>query len=272
MKTLSDKVGRRSAPKRKKPVDGYKRWRVRDLSMLELNEELWMVVACDSDGGIGPKKLDSVFSPAYDVGRLGTRVPLMEVLASGAFPVSVVDALAVEMEPTGKEIIHGGKDEVAESGLDADLAVTGSTEDNVATVSTGIGVVVIGLVNKSEFKPGTSLDGDAVVSVGIPKSAPEFKVTYNDPDIATPAIVRKLVSLPYVHDILPVGSKGIRYELNEMARTAGLATRYVDPLRVDVDRSGGPSTCCLVSLPADKVTALKKEITQPVSIIGELYK
>jgi selenophosphate synthetase-related protein len=245
---------------------------VRDLTLTQLSEDLWMVVACDSDGGIGPKKFDSVYSPAYDLGRLGTRVPLMEILACGAVPIAVVDALAVEMDPTGKEIIRGVKDEVSEAGLDFDVMITGSTEDNVVTVSTGMGVVVIGLVSRFDFRPGRSTDGDVIVSVGLPKSAPEYKITYDDPEIATPETISALTKLEYVHEILPVGSKGIRYEFGELARVAGLAPETHGTAGVDVDKSAGPSTCCLVSLSRGGGEDLIRRIPKPVSIIGGLRK
>ncbi|MDQ7818049.1 MAG: AIR synthase related protein [Melioribacteraceae bacterium] len=243
---------------------------VRDLLVTELTNDLWMVVSSDSDGGIGSKKFDTIFSPSYDLGRLGTRVPLMEMLASGALPIMVVDVLSVEMEPTGKEIIRGVRDEVEEAGLNGDNVVTGSTEDNVETVQTGMGVVIIGIVDKSDFRPGRSINNDIVVSVGKLKSAPEYKVVFDDLEIANTKTVRQLIKLPFIHDILPVGSKGIKHEFYELAKSAGLLPRYHNIIEIDITKSGGPSTCCLVSLPENELENLKNIIAKPISLIGDL--
>jgi hypothetical protein len=250
----------------------FKMRQVRDLLITELTDDIWLVTASDSAGGIGPKINDSFFSTGYELGRMVIRVPIMEVLASGAIPITVIDALAVEMDPTGKEIIHGVREESAEAGINADLAVTGSTEDNVKTVQTGVGAVVIGFVHKNDFKPGSSSEGDIVVCVGFPKSAPEYKVLHSDPDIATPQVVRELRKLDFVHDILPVGSKGVKHEFHELAESAQMEGCYFENLLIDINKSGGPSTCCLVSLPKDKFNILTKQINRPVYLIGELRK
>jgi hypothetical protein len=248
----------------------FKTLHVRDLLVTELTENFWMVTTCDSDGGIGPKKHDTIFSPAYDLGRLATRVPLMEMFASGALPVIVVDTLCVEMDPVGKEIIRGVKDEVFEAGLNGNLVVTGSTEDNVATTQTGVGVVVVGFIEKKDFKPGKSLKNDLVVCIGLPKSAPEYKLNYADKEIANTKLIRQLSLLEFVHDILPVGSKGISHEFKELAKSANLSPIYRDDITIDIRKSGGPSTCCLVSLQKSNLELLKYKIDNKITIIGEL--
>ena len=88
-------------------VTSYSVRKVRDLLLLELTPEMEMVIACDSDGGIGPKEKDLVQVPGEVLGHFAARVPLMEILASGAVPALVVNTLAVEMEPTGSTIISG---------------------------------------------------------------------------------------------------------------------------------------------------------------------
>ncbi len=250
----------------------FKTRNVRDLLVTELTENFWMITTCDSDGGIGSKKYDTIFSPAYDLGRLAARVPIMEMLASGALPVVVVDTLCVEMDPTGKEIIKGIRDEVSEAGLNGDLVVTGSTEDNVNTDQTGVGVVVVGFVEKNDFRPGRSLEGDLVVCLGIPKSAPEHKVHYTDDEIANTKLLKQLNSFNFIHDVLPIGSKGISYEFRELAKSANLSPFYYNDITLDITKSGGPSTCCLVSFQIDKLKQLKEKIDKPITVIGELRK
>jgi hypothetical protein len=250
--------------------DAFTIRRVRDLLITELTTDLWMVVASDSAGGIGPKKNDTVYAPGYDLGRLVARVPIMEILSSGAVPILIVDTLAVEMESSGKEIIRGVRDEVSEAGMNSNLVITGSTEDNVITTQTGMGAVIIGIIAKKDFRPGKSLKGDIVVCVGLPKSAPEFEVKYSDPEITDPKTIRQLNQLAFVHDILPVGSKGITYEFNEMAVSSCLNKHLYEEIKININKSGGPSTCCLVSFAPEHLEAFKEKINKPVSVIGEM--
>jgi len=215
---------------------------VRDLTVIDLVGEFLLVFAVDSDGGIGPKPADVVTTTGYACGRFGTRVPLMEILASGAFPIAAFDALSVERVPLGEEIIRGVRDELRSVGFPPEFPVSGSTEDNVPTQQTGMGVVIIGLVEKSEFRPGSSMRGDHMFCVGIPKSGPADEVRLEDPDIASATTIAEVLTLKGVHDILPVGSRGLLFEATELADTAGL--RFVADVQcpLDLHRSGGPTS------------------------------
>jgi AIR synthase related protein, N-terminal domain len=244
----------------------------RDLLVTELTEDFWMIVSCDSDGGIGPKEQDTVHCSGYTLGRFAARVPLMEMVACGAIPVLVVDVLAVEMDPTGKEIIEGVRAEAEQAGMKKDMIVTGSTEDNVKTIQTGLGVVVIGIVKKEDFKPGLSELNDVVLCVGYPKSAPEDKIDFSDKEIANLETVRLVSKIDYIHDILPVGSKGIKYEFGQLAVSAGMQAVTNEKLKVDTLKSAGPTTCLLVTLPSEKVFEFVNEIDRPITKIGHLIK
>ncbi|WP_227764344.1 AIR synthase related protein [Zhaonella formicivorans] len=244
--------------------------KVRDLSLYPLLPGIALVIACDSDGGIGPKEHDLVRISAYELGRFGTRVPLLELLAAGAKPFLVVDTLTVEMEPTGKEIIAGVADEVRAAGLDPAMALTGSTEDNVPTTSTGMGVTAIGVVREADLRAGKSLPRDMVVCVGVRKSGPEDQIISADPEIMDlPAMVR-INSLPCVHDVLPVGSRGIFYEAQQLARSAGLAFCPDPYFPLDGNKSGGPGSCVLVTLSAENYELLHKISAKPCFVVGRL--
>src|SRR5262249_17941012 len=86
--------------------------RGRDLSVLTIVPGVLLVVACDSNGGIGPKPRDTVATSGYELGRLAVRVPLEEILACGATPLLLIDTLNVEREPTGAAILAGVRDEM----------------------------------------------------------------------------------------------------------------------------------------------------------------
>lgn len=244
----------------------------RDLTLVRLAGQFYLVVACDSDGGIGPKPHDTVAASPHLLGRLAARVPLMEMVASGACPLVLVDTLSVEMEPTGKDIIEGVRFEAGLAGIAGEGAVTGSTEDNVPTVATGIGVTVIGLAEERLLRPGTAAPGDVVACVGVPKSAPADRVNLDDPEIADIPQVLALLRLPFVRDILPVGSRGIANEAGQMAASAGLAFDLAGGNGLDVRKSAGPSTCVLVSVPEASFDALRGAVSRPVTLVGRLRR
>lgn len=244
--------------------------RVRDLAVLDLAGSC-LVVACDSVGGIGPKPHDTVAVPADTTAHFATRVPLLEVLCCGASPTLIVNTLCVEADPQGAEMIAAVVALAAEVGLDADR-VTGTTEDNVVTVATGIGVTVLGAVDPAAFRPGTSRPGDVVVCLGMPRSAPHDRIHPEHPDLVRIADLRALLDTEVVHDALPVGSKGLAWEVPQLAGTAGLAVRWRAAHDVPVDRSGGPSTCVLVSCRPDDVDTVRAAFpaTLPVSVVADL--
>lgn len=246
-------------------------WRqVRDLTKIGLGNQHSLIIAVDSDGGIGSMPLDVIPCSNYQLGRFAMRVPLMEMLACGAAPLAAFDMLTLPMDDRGREIIRGVRDELSAAGLGENFPLSGSTEDNVPTQMTGVGTTVIGLVHDPEFRPGSSESNDHVLCIGKPKSGPRDTVHLDDPEIISQPELRKLTSLDGVHDILPVGSHGVMYELQQMADAAGLIYTLEDPLRIDMHKSAGPATCILVSCAESIVTKIQKKIQAPVFVVGKL--
>lgn len=245
--------------------------RVRDLSVMTIAPGVLLVVACDSNGGIGPKAQDTVATSGYELGRLAARVPLEEMLACGATPLLLIDTLNVEREPTGAAILTGVRDEMRDAGMDLANALNGSTEDNVPTVATGVGIVVLGLAAEERFRPGRARAGDTMLCVGVPKSAPRFRVVSDDPDILRPSVVRGLAAVEAVHDILPVGSRGVLAEAHDLAASAGLSFMPDENAPIDLSASGGPGTCCLIAAPPESMSwVFSLPHLPPVAVVGTL--
>ena len=211
-----------------------------------------LVVACDSIGGIGPKPADTVSTSAAIVGHFAARVPLLEVMCAGAEPVVIVNTLCVEQDPTGREMI-GAIREIAEQAGVVPEAVTGSTEENVITQATGIGITVIGRLGPDGLRAGNARPGDVVLCAGFPRSAPHDEVYPGHPDQVAISDVRAVLGSGLVHDALPVGSKGLAWEVPQLAASAGLAVRWRADQPIPIDRSAGPSSCVLLACdPADE--------------------
>lgn len=243
---------------------------VRDLLVLEASGRL--VIACDSVGGIGPKPADTFEIDAATTAHFATRVPLLEVLCAGAQPVVVVNTLSVEREGIGEEMIAAVRELAAEAGVPAG-AVTGSTEDNVATRATGIGVTVIGaLFSDSARVGGGARVGDVVLCAGLPRSAPRFSLYPGHPELVSLTEVRAALATGLVHDALPVGSKGLAWEVPQLAGTAGLGLRWREGSDVDRDLSGGPSSCVLLACAPDDVANLRECFSpgRPLQVVADL--
>lgn len=241
--------------------------RDRDLLYLPTGGADVLVISCDSDGGIGPKPNDCVSVSGYELGRTATRVPLIELMAVGAVPMIVTDTLSVEMDPTGQTIIKGVLDELAEVGLDASC-LTGSTEDNVPTTATGIGVTVIGRGRPDQLRVGRSQAGDHLALVGRPKSAPAHRFSHDDAEIITPAVVNDVLAISHVIEVLPVGSRGPAAEAADLAAGVG-CTPAIGKWPVSPTDSGGPSTAMVVTFRGafDDIVAATD---RPVWILGGL--
>lgn len=237
----------------------------RDLTLLNLPGGDRLIIACDAAGGIGPKALDCVNASGYLLGRLTARVALMEVIAAGGRPIAVVDNCCVEPEPTGTEIVRGVRAEAALAGL-AEDAVTGSFEKNVSVAQTALGVTAIGLAGPAM---PVAAAGDVLVAVGRPKCGSE--IVPDDRESADLPLVVRLAGDVLIHDMIPVGSRGLAAEAAELAATSGLRLtleRAEDGW--DFAKSAGPATCLLVALAPTALPGLILSLDKPWAIVGHL--
>lgn len=244
----------------------------RDVSIFELIDGLFMVVGCDSAGGIGPKPLDKVKVDGRTLGRFTARVALMEVSAAGALPICLVNTPSVEPEPTGVEILEGIRSEVQHAGLDQDLVITGSMEENIRVNQTGLGVTVIGLASRKQLKIGKSKPGDLIIAVGIPCVGMEVLAAEKQNRIADLQDLLKLISLSFVHEVIPVGSKGIRHEASVIAQDSHLRVKLQEKPGVNLEKSAGPGTTVMVTIPKDAFNQLSQLVNKPKHVIGMLHQ
>lgn len=244
--------------------------KARDLSLLNLIGDLVMVISCDSNAAIGEKPNDHLKQSYSEMGRSAIKVPLMEVIAAGAVPVLIINTLCVEMNPAGRKIIKAIGQELVRAGIDPAIQLTGSTEDNTVTTQTGIGITVIGMATKNSLRLKRTGAGDAIVCVGVPKSGIKVPYCEDDDDIAQVGTIIKLNKLSYIHEILPVGSKGVRFEAEELAGYSGLKFMENRLNKIDLESSAGASTAVLVSLRPDKIEELQGSLSEPVFEIGQV--
>jgi hypothetical protein len=195
------------------------------------------------------------------------KVPLMEVIASGANPILLINNLCCELETYGRQILAGIQAALTETV--PGVVVTGSDETNMPTVQTGVGVTVLGVAYGGDLLLGNARRGDIVACVGTPEDGVSRPYAEGDPDVATVRHVVKTVQSHLVHEVLPVGSRGVAYEARQLAATAALELQ-IDNGSVDLQSSAGASTCFLVAAPVERLDALRELFTLPVNRIGSL--
>lgn len=238
----------------------------RDISLLQINQEELLVIACDSAGGLGQKIQDQVKVSNRILGKYTVKVPLMEVMSLGAEIITVVDNLAVEYEPTGREIIAGIKESLAL--FDKCGCLNGSTEENIKTVQTALGITVIGKTTLKKLKRYTSSPKNNIIAaVGLPLVGDDL--LQNKSQAVNFNKFLQLKKLNYIDQFLPVGSKGILYEAKILAAENNFDLKLIDT-ELDLEKSAGPAAVVLLSLPEKDLAKLKKEIELPLNKVGRL--
>jgi hypothetical protein len=229
-----------------------------------------MVVSCDSAGGIGSKPFDSVRTSPFVVGKFTARVALMEVLSTGAEPVCVSSALAVEPKPSGVQILRGVKAEMKRALLDPNIPTVYSAEKNFKVQSTGVGITVVGVAIRNRMRVARCELGDEIVAVGLPRVGGDVLLGEKRGIITDSQDVRNLLSTNMVHELIPAGSKGILHEAKVLAADSHLLFKQEKGLKLDVTRSAGPATVIVSSCPSGSLMLLKSILHKPVTMIGHL--
>jgi hypothetical protein len=242
----------------------------RDVRIVSLNSKRVMVISCDSAGGIGSKPLDRVRTSPFVVGKFTARVALMEMLSTGAEPVCVASALAVEPKPSGVQILRGIKAEMKHALLDLNIPIVYSAEKNFKVQSTGVGVTVVGVAIRNRVRIARCKAGDEILAVGLPNVGGDVLLGERRGIITDSQDVRNLLSTNMVHELVPAGSKGILYEAKVLAADSHLLFKAERSLKLDVRTSAGPATVIVCSSAKDSLWPLKSLIHKPVTLVGHL--
>ncbi len=241
-----------------------------DVSIIKLPTGQAIVAGSTSSGAVGPKELDKVKVDGKILGKFLARVALMDVAATGAFPVLLSLTLGVEKEPTGNQIIEGINREARTIGLDPNQVLMENTEDNFQTSQTGAGLTVVGLANEEELRIGKTLPGDLIVAIGRPKVGDEVIAAEARGEIADLKNISQLTQRRYVHDISAVGGFGIANEAKMMAYGVGRQAKLVEVSGLDLNKTAGPATVVLATVDKERLDDLVALIPKPINVIGEI--
>ncbi|MBP2071258.1 AIR synthase related protein [Thermoanaerobacterium butyriciformans] len=239
--------------------------RYRDVLIIHEGDVAY-AISCDSTGAIGEKENDVLKVDAEMVGRAAIKVALSEILCVGAWPIAISDALSNEMNPTGIKIIDGIKKELIENEI-YDVVLTGSTEENFPSTMTGVGVTAIGRAAKEELKVRKAKAGMEVGLIGYPRVGQEVLYCH---DVLSLKDYVKIFRCNEIAEAIPVGSKGIRHELDVLKLSSGLEFLKEYKSDLDDEKSGGPSTCCIVVYKEEDRQIVENLVDKPFIRLGRL--
>lgn len=241
-----------------------------DVSIIKSPTGHAIVTGSTSSGAIGPKELDKIKVSGNILGKFLARVALMDVIATGAFPLLLSVTLGVEKDPTGNQIIEGIRRETRGVGLDPNQVMLENTEDNIETLQTGVGLTVVGFANENELRLAKTCPCDKIIAIGRPKVGEEVIPAETRGEIADLRNISQLTTKRYVHDIVPVGSFGIASEAKMMAFAVGRQLKLLEVPKLDLNKSAGPATVVLASIDPEKIEDVTSLIPKPINVVGEI--
>ncbi len=233
----------------------------RDFLVVPNGQEDDIVITCDSIGGIGGLSGDFLSVDPSVVGHFLARVALMELLATGAELVALSCTFAIN-EHDAEPILQGVFAEARHVHPYPERITVVTTEKNIPTVQTGVGITCIGKA-KDGVRTGLSRIGDVVLAVGNPKVGALVKLT--DTEIADIPLLRRLLAQPGIRDVAPAGSKGILYEAQAIAEAAKLHLQCSNNNSI-LNKSAGPATAIAFSCDPAAVATIEDTFANLVAI------
>ncbi|MEH7389554.1 ATP-binding protein [Bacillus sp. JJ1503] len=225
---------------------------MRDVLIIPFNGEESLVMASDNSGGIGLKEMDEVQVPYETVAYYSFRVAVMECMAAGGKPFAVTVQNFCG-EHAWNLLMDGINRGIEELGLEG-IQINGSTESNFSLVQSAVGLTVLGKVKNDTVDHSLKFSEETMVAV-IGKPLVGNEVVELEAEVAPLSLFKQFCLLEGVI-LLPVGSKGILYEMNQLFvnRTFRETEIAAD---LDVKKSSGPSTCFLAAFSQEKKEDIK---------------
>jgi hypothetical protein len=211
----------------------------RDVAVIPLNNEEELVIATDNSGSTGMRNQDVVQVPYDIVSYFIFRVAWMECVAAGAEPFAVV-LQNFSGDEAWEQLIKGVKRGMKELEIN-DLQITGSTETNFSFELSAVGMSIIGrrekeikeeFIGDNGYEIKVAVIGDPLLGTGVVENK----------HVAPLKLFQWFAGQRDVLSLLPVGSKGILYELEQLF--AGHSLKFTADL--DVKKTSGPATCFIL--------------------------
>lgn len=212
----------------------------RDVEIIELPTNIELVIAVDNSGAIGMKPDDHVSVPYETVSYYNFRVAWMECVSAGAQPISII-LHNFSGDQAWDPLVRGVEQGMKEVGVNH-IKVTGSTESNFPLSQSAVGLVIVGQREKASQPKELKRNWRNNLNVAVVGSPLVGQELLDKGDVIAP--LNLFQSLSEMGDItmLPVGSKGILYELNQIFGNQSI--KFDTDL--DLKKSSGPATCFII--------------------------
>ncbi|UJL46630.1 hypothetical protein KFZ58_01315 [Virgibacillus sp. NKC19-16] len=217
--------------------------------IVPLNADQELVITADNSGAIGEKPQDAVSTSNTIVGYSTLRVAMMECLAEGAEPRTIV-MQNFTSDKAWQDYKNGAEDVL--KALERDmLPITGSTESNFASLQSGLGITVIGTRTIEDNRDSEWSGEEKFAVIGAPLVGNE--VLERQDEVIPLALFQRFCQMEEVKAVLPIGSKGVAAAWRSW-------TKRDDKLSSDIDleKSGGPATCILIAFDNSNLETIQK--------------
>jgi len=226
----------------------------RDLTLLKTEPNQTLVMAAESSSSIGEKPGDQLQSPTEVTAKFAVRVCLLELLTQKAKPQAIFTLIGNEKEPTGRIMWQAIEKELETLPFEHNIILNGSTEDNMETNETSLGLVAVGTIDGA-FESPAYQQTQMVVQVGEPYVG--AAVLENLDTVPTYQDIYEWEAQPEVIDIIPVGANGSQADLEALFSKYAL---HLNRLETSwLKKSGGPSTSFVVALNTREIPAYLNE-------------
>lgn len=207
-------------------------------------DDIDLVITVDNIGGVGEKQADIVQVPYDLVSYYGARTVLIEAMCGGAQPFLITLSNFCGDKALPK-LLKGLRKAVSE--LSFLIEINGSTESNFDLLQSAITTQVIAKKIKTNSESYASY-----CVIGKPLVGDE--VTKESESIVSLKDVEEIVNLPFVSRVIPVGSKGIKWEFCN-------AFNKDISCELDINKSSGPSTCIIVEFDEKHLDQLESKFS-----------
>lgn len=130
--------------------------------------------------------------------------------------------------------------------------------------------MVNGIVENRNLRVGKCKRNDWLIAVGNPKVGRDVIEGERAGSITDLNDEFYLLDLPYVHEIIPVGSRGILREAGTIATDSRLQFYPARNASVNLKKSAGPATVIICAIDPTKLSELGGVIDKPLSFVGKL--
>lgn len=216
---------------------------MRDITRIPFQDGMDWIIASDISSGIGRQAHDVLHVPYAMVGAFATRVAMLEILCAGGTVKAIQYLVGGDYDTVVVPVMEGIQEELERAGVE--VPINGSHESNMIVSTTSVGITALG---SGPAELPCIGEPYAVYLLGRPLVGPEV---LNSPEwIVTYEEVYQALAHPSTERVIPVGSRGIRQELDVLRHLQGHEIDTVD-LEDDVlDHSGGPATSVVVAVTA----------------------